>query len=455
MGRRGRVDRVFKAAAVAGLLAAGVFAVVPGQALAADAKPGLPTEMAAYSYLTGNVTSAPPGRAVALWQYGFGVEFMDFPQAVVLGASGDVYRRLDVAEGRHGAETQGDPGPMLLSPDGTKAAVGHYDIDPPDLAVVDLATGDVTTHPLPEGHSVIPLAWSPDSTRLAYGASTGPDNPYSGDPRWPVGSRLSVVDTTSGAVTKLPVTDYAAVAFAPIGTDVAVETPGSIRVLDATGAERRRLPLPAERHLAGPSAWSPDGRLLAITRPMTTCFDPADYVDPSGLVQDCDPSTDGLSFVDATGTGAAVPRPLKGDLSGTRDVLGWTSPTEVIVMDDLTAPTSPDSTDEKHWVTAVSVDGQQSRRLMSVPDDGNYGVGRFHLASALAPDLEVRPAGSADRGTWPTVVRIGAIAAALGLLVSYARSAWRGRQRARRRAAYRAARLAAADTVAGHPASAP
>ncbi|WP_107774289.1 hypothetical protein [Nocardioides sediminis] len=75
--------------------------------------------LAGYSHLTGNVSDSPPGPAVALYQHGFGVELLDFPQAVVLSASGDTYRRVDAAEGRAGPETQGDPAPMLLSPDGT------------------------------------------------------------------------------------------------------------------------------------------------------------------------------------------------------------------------------------------------------------------------------------------------------------------------------------------------
>ena len=109
----------------------------------------MPRELAGYSYLTGSVSSSPPGPAVALFQHGYGVEFMDFPQAVVLGAGGDTYRRVDVAEGRAGAETQGDPAPMLLSPDGRYVAVGDHDTDDPDVAVVDLTTGETTTHALP------------------------------------------------------------------------------------------------------------------------------------------------------------------------------------------------------------------------------------------------------------------------------------------------------------------
>src|SRR5690625_1840392 len=153
-----------------------VVALLPGWVLPArwlgpaDASPGtatLPPRFADYSYLTGSVSASPPGRAIAVYQHGFGVEFMDFPQAVVAGADGDVYRRLDVAERRAGGETQGDPAVMQLSPDGTRVAVGDWVTSAPDIAVVDLTTGDSRALPVPGGRSAIPLAWSPDATLLA------------------------------------------------------------------------------------------------------------------------------------------------------------------------------------------------------------------------------------------------------------------------------------------------
>src|SRR3712207_8058438 len=43
-----------------------------------------------------------------------------------------------LAEDRAGGETQGDPAPVLLSPDGARIAVGDHDTPEPDLAVLDL-----------------------------------------------------------------------------------------------------------------------------------------------------------------------------------------------------------------------------------------------------------------------------------------------------------------------------
>src|SRR5436309_9865135 len=53
---------------------------------AAAAPASLPDRFAGYSYLTGDVSAAPPGRAIALYIHGAGVELLDFPQALVLSA---------------------------------------------------------------------------------------------------------------------------------------------------------------------------------------------------------------------------------------------------------------------------------------------------------------------------------------------------------------------------------
>ena len=44
----------------------------------------LPDRLASYSHRTADLSDAPSGRAVALYQRGFGVEFLDTPQALSL-----------------------------------------------------------------------------------------------------------------------------------------------------------------------------------------------------------------------------------------------------------------------------------------------------------------------------------------------------------------------------------
>ncbi|MDO5736126.1 MAG: hypothetical protein Q4P15_06585 [Propionibacteriaceae bacterium] len=179
------------------------------------------------------MSTSPPGRAVALFQHGFGVEFMDFPRAVVIGADANVYRRMGAAEARGGPETQGDPGPMLLSPDGTRVAVGSYDSSVPDLALIDLHTGDVELLPVSGGRSVIPLALSPDSNQVAYLSVADPVNPYSGTA---IRGDIGMLELATGRARLLPGdADARAVAFSPDGKELAIH-----RIPPDDGSERSR-----------------------------------------------------------------------------------------------------------------------------------------------------------------------------------------------------------------------
>ena len=353
----------------------------------------VPREMAGYSYLTGSVSSSPPGPAVALFQHGYGVELMDFPQAVVLGAGGDTYRRVDVAEGRAGGETQGDPAPMLLSPDGRYVAVGDHDTDDPDVEIVDLTTGETETHRLPQGRSVISAAWSADGQSLAILLSSEPTNPYSGGR---IKGRFGILDLASGTTEVMSERGVTAVAFSPDGSALAVERSGEngaeIAIVDSAG---RRL-VEADGLLAGPYAWSPDGRLLAITT-----------VDPSGAPPEVgDPGIpSGLSFVDATGAGGEVPDPLELSLAGAGRVLGWSGADEVVTLLD-SGEGDPCCGSDSSTLSAVPLDGSQPRTLMRMSGLQSYGVGRFQLAGAAADRLRVVSPDRVDRGPWPMARRI-------------------------------------------------
>lgn len=360
----------------------------------------VPEQLAAYSLFTGNVSSSPPGPAVALYQHGYGVELLDFPQAVVLGAGGDAYRRVDAAEDRAGAETQGDPAPMLLSPDGTKVAVGDHDTDRPDVVVVDLLTGDTTTHPLPTGRSVLPVAWSRDGSTLAHLLSSAPTDPYTGER---IAGQVGLLDLDDDTADVLPDTDVTAVAFSPDGSELAVEQADTdsvaeprLRVVSlASGAERD---LEADGVLAGPAAWSPDGRLIA-----TTTLEPSGA--PVGVPDPGRPT--GLSFVDPSGEGSEVPPRLDLPLAGPGRVLGWTGAGEVVTLLDVEGY-NPCCGPEAYTLSRVPVDGASPTTLTTIPDLQGYGVGRFQMASAAVGDLRTVAPGDVDRGPWPWGWRIGA-----------------------------------------------
>ncbi len=360
----------------------------------------VPRTMAGYSYLTNSVSTAPAGPAVALFQHGFGVEFLDFPQAVVLGAGGDTYRRVDVAEDRAGAETQGDPAPMLLSPDGRYVAVGDHDTDGPDVAVVDLTTGTTSTHELPQGRSVIPVAWSSDGGSLAMLLSDEPTNPYSGGR---IKGDVAILDLDRDTSAVMPQDGATGVAFSPDGSALAVDRTAAdgavLTIVDADGARDVR----AGGVLAGPSAWSPDGRLLAITtvEPSTA---------PAGV--DAPGTPVGLAFIDATGTGGEVPEPLTLPLAGPGRVLGWDGTDAVLVL--LAAEGADAST-----LSRVPVDGSDPTTLMRMDDLGSYGVGRFQMAADAADPSGVVSPDGIDRGPWPMRIALAVLAGLVAWLVTW------------------------------------
>ena len=373
----------------------------------APAEPGeaaVPRQMAGYSHLTGNVSDSPPGPAMALFQHGWGVEFLDFPQAVVLGWGGAVYRRVDAAEDRAGDETQGDPAPMLLSPDGMKVAVGDHDMDTPEVVVVDLRTGSTTSHPLPRGRSVVPVAWSSDGRTLAHLLSPAPTNPYSGER---ITGEVGLLDLSDDTTVVLPDGEATAVAFSPDGSQLALEQTGTngeqLSVVDLASGARRGLETGGL--LAGPAAWSPDGRLLAVTT-----------VRPSGAPAGVpDPGTPtGLAFVDLPGKDGDVPAPLRLPLSGPGRVLGWSGSAEVLVLLDVEGH-DPCCGPDAYTLSSVPLDGAEPRSLMRISDLQSYGVGRFQLAAATVDDLQVVSPSDVDRGPWPLPMR-GGLAVLVGLV---------------------------------------
>ena len=406
--------RVALLTALAVLGAGGAWAAAPAGAPAPASAPAtVPAQLPGYSYLTGSMGAAPPGRVLALYQQGLGVEFMDVPQALTVGADGASARRARTALDRGAPDTQGDAAPMALSGDGSTIAVGDWDTSTPgasaggpgraDVALVDAATGDVRTLALPDARAVLPLAWSPDARRLAYLSPTEAADPFA-SPTDPAGDLL-VLDVGSGRARPVPdVDDAVSAAFSPDGRLLAVQrSGGAVEVRAGDGALLRTLVPPrAGDVLAAGAAFSPDGRLLGLQRAGEVVFLPV-----------------------ADDPAVAVPAPVAGDA-----LLAWRSPGEVLVQ-DRGASSSATSTD--FTVSSVELATGSARAFTRVPTaGGNYAVTRFELATGLVQGARWTAAvPRPDRGRPAAVLRVG------GVLLSAAAAALVAQRLTRRRSARR------------------
>jgi Tol biopolymer transport system component len=332
--------------------------------------PTLPDRFPAFSFLQG-ASDGRFGRAIALYTNGTGHEDWGFWQLILADSDSDRYRRLNVPSNPIGGLVA-----TRLSPDGTLVAIGGTGI-----TVLDITTGGTNRFPITAsaGAGVVPLAFSPDGTHIAYTTplevgGTGP---------------LSILDIADGASTPVAGGHIRAAAFSPDGTRLAFQIgypPAeeiSISRLDGTLATR--ITIPPKTELAGPQAWSPDGRYLV------------------GMKRDPDRQGDEPSYVflDATAAGVAVPAPISAQDLTPRSwgdaVLGWQSPTRMLVSTgDVDGTTS-------NLIIAVDIT-TGSRQIVSrfaVGAHDDLAVGDVQLATALLGTARVRHSTHPDRGPWP------------------------------------------------------
>jgi hypothetical protein len=369
--------------------------------------PTLPAEFAGYSGLTSKLSSSPPGRAIALYEYGSAELFHSW-QTLVVGADRDTYRRADI-----GAD---EAPPVLLSPDGTQLLY----LEPDHFTLRDLRTGSSSPrHMLPNlsnvGASTEMLAWSPDGRYLAYSIPEPPP----GDGR--AESSMDPVD--GGFLTDLALLDLVSdttvrfndissprnAAFSPDGSRLAVQIHHELRIVTLDGRTERTLDMPIGAELAPRVAWSPDGKLLAVVRRFGAEFD----------------------FLRADGADQVVAgKPSKsivfaGDRPG--PILGWRSPTQVLVQQWLPGL----GTDA---IVGLSIADGPTTVLsrFSTASSCEFGMQvcqayRIQLATGLLDRIGVRPS-DPDRGLLAGLADIGRMLLIVLVLALLLRSLYRHRR---------------------------
>lgn len=220
--------------------------------------PVFPSTVGSYSWWTAPLEAGEIDRSLMAYQNGVGVEFMDSPQAVVLGADGATYRRLGAAEARTIIDDQGDPADMLLSADGTFVVVagadGHGDIE-----VVTFEDGLRRSVAVGTGLSAIPLSIDAAGERVLIMRGDTALSAYTGAAR---SASLALVDLGTAEVSAYP--DFTGVfgaAFAPEGGRIAVASDAGLSVIGPDGEVAASVPFTS--HGLDGDAWSPDGTRLA------------------------------------------------------------------------------------------------------------------------------------------------------------------------------------------------
>lgn len=372
--------------------------------------PVIPDRFAGTTSRTASVEVAPPGAAVAVFFYGT-ARTVDTP--VVVGVDGRTYR--DVDDFSRLTNAGGDP--VLLAPDGSALAGGGG-------SFLDLTTGELTVRPVLPGDTLndgwkptLPLAWSPDGRWLAYGQVPVRDVPRTSLAADEDRTGVALLDLDTGEVTFVNTgrgDGQLRAAFSPDSSELAVSTydpddGAVIRIFDLSGGLVRELTPPAG-HLLAPygTAWSPDGSLLLVQDPQRPRR---------------------LAFVDASGTGAAVPDPVTVDQPYGVEPVGWRGP-ETLLLAAYRKPVGANAAPAGLGrLVEVPVAGGASRVVSVFPDGEHDRVRDVRVASGLLPLAEFRDAGRPEHGPVPAdewIPRVvgGALALAALLLAGLLLRRW-------------------------------
>ncbi|MWV48060.1 hypothetical protein GRS96_02070 [Rathayibacter sp. VKM Ac-2803] len=352
--------------------------------------PSFPRQLSTYSWWTPMLGAAQIEAAAMTYQNGVGVEFLDVPQAVVLGADGATYRRLGAAEERSVAADQGDPADSVLSADGTFVVISAPGRQA-GVELLDLSTLSSRIVPITGAASAVALSIDSAGETVLLLTSDDDMSRYT-DAEFRLYGTLATLDLASGELRTLPLetrpgfrpTAVQSGAVSPDGRRIAAQTGDALLILDAVDGSATHELAPLAGILDG-DAWSPDGTRLAAV------------------------GTAALRVIDVVGEGVEE-RVLPLPADRWSSMLGW--------RDDRTALLHLSSADDSNdsgfaW---LDVETGELDAFSSYPADPLTGaaLGSADVARDLVAEWEVvdRPAGSPI-----TVLHVLLFSALAGLVV--------------------------------------
>jgi hypothetical protein len=222
-----------------------------------------PGQVASYSWWTAGLRGSEVDAAVVVYQNGVGVEFMDFPQAVLIGTDGSTYRRLGAAEGRSFPENQGDPAASVLSADGTFVVIAGSSRKG-SVEVLRLSDGQSRSITIDDGRSAIPASITADGRSVLLLTSDDTLTPYE-DMNFRLHADLALLDLETGELrdfAELAGTNSAAIS--PDGSRIVADTDDGVVLIDVADGRVTSTDIDAGYAQLDGDAWAPDGESFAF-----------------------------------------------------------------------------------------------------------------------------------------------------------------------------------------------
>ena len=356
----------------------------------AVSEPAFPSTVGTYSWWTSGLSEGDVDAALVVYQNGIGVEFLDTPQAVVLGTNGSTYRRLGVAERLGNPADQGDPAESVLSPDGTFVVVANPGSDG-GVVVATLGDGTPRSIDIGDGRSALPVSIAADGKSVLLLAHHDGLSRYSTED-FRLHGDLVNLNLETGEVQDYPeLNDVNSAALSPDGSRIVADTAEGIVVANAADGKIQAIGLPDidSPYLDG-DAWSPDSGSFAFLNGSTLHV--VEVAELGGVTTE-------VSY---------QPVPLDGVEYGT--AIGWRDNTTALVH---TENGSGDNHSFFSWVDVES--GEREQFSEYTPDFTGAALGSADIARDLVATMQIADLPN-NRGVIPYVVNV-ALVLILGLVV--------------------------------------